>query len=294
MKRFVRLIAFVIVFAALSAACSPGRITEEKPVESVKKTDGDATPAPLDLPSASGIISGEAPRKNPVTRDNIIINAYLVQLQNEELRRKQLEYMKQAEIDVVSHVYVDDVWVADGHTFEKYVPIMRDAAGYGLKIYSRDYLVQTGAERTDEELRKIAERYRDLEGFCGFYVVDEPYDPNPYARVENALRSVIPDCLVNINFLPRGAYPEGTYYKRLTDFGSLVNYWGTLSLDVYCFDKNGGVDEFQLFRNYDDLRRAGLDTGMNTAVYVQSVGYVNYRRPSGAFRRGVPDQQKNP
>ena len=160
------------------------------------------------------------PAKKPLTRDNIVINAYLVQLQNEELRKSQMEYMRGAEIDVVSHVYVDDVWVAEGHTFDKYVPIMNDAAEYGLKIYSRDYRVQTGLNYTDEELRKIAEEYRGYEGFAGFYVVDEPYDPNPYARVENALRSVFPDCFVNINFLPRGAYPEGTFYKRLTDFGS--------------------------------------------------------------------------
>ena len=208
-----------------------------------------------------------------------------MQLQNEELRKSQMEYMRGAEIDVVSHVYVDDVWVAEGHTFDKYVPIMNDAAEYGLKIYSRDYRVQTGLNYTDEELRKIAEEYRGYEGFAGFYVVDEPYDPNPYARVENALRSVFPDCFVNINFLPRGAYPEGTFYKRLTDFGSLVTSWGTLSLDVYAFDKSGGVDEYQLFKNYDDLRRAALDTGMNTAVYVQSVGYVNYRRPSAGDLR---------
>ncbi|MBO4326773.1 MAG: discoidin domain-containing protein [Clostridia bacterium] len=261
------------------------------------KTAGDepavtsgTTPGNTAAPATSGTEPSEtepeaATSKKVLTRDNIIINAYLVQLQNAELRKSLMEYMKQAEIDVVSHVYVDDVWVAQGHTFDKYVPIMNDAANYGLKIYSRDYRVQTGLNYTDDQLRAIAEEYRGYDGFAGFYVVDEPYDPNPYARVENALRSVFPDCFVNINFLPRGAYPEGTYYKRLTDFGSLVTYWGTLSLDVYAFDKNGGVDEYQLFKNYDDLRRAALDTGMNTAVYVQSVGYVNYRRPSGGDLR---------
>ena len=285
MKRIALLIAFLIAFGAVLAACNTGPANEERPVDSGKISDNTATPAPVDLPEASGRIAETAAGKKPITRENIVINAYLVQLQNEELRNRQLEYMKQAEVDVVSHVYVDDRWVAEGHTFDKYVPIMRDAAKFGLKIYSRDYRVQTGASRTDEELRKVAEEYRGLDGFGGFYVVDEPYDPNPYARVENALREVVPECFVNINFLPRGAYPEGTYYKRLTDFGSLVKDWGTLSLDTYCFDKSGGVDEYQLFKNYDDLRRAALDAGMNTAVYVQSVGYVNYRRPSAGDLR---------
>ena len=226
------------------------------------------------------IVLSPVTEAKPITRDNIIINAYLVHLQDEEVRKSQLGYMQQAEIDVVSHVYVDDVWVAEGHTIDKYLPIMREAADYGLKIYSRDFRIQQSLNYTDEELVNIAKEYENVPGFGGFYVVDEPYDPNPYARVENALRTVFPDCYVNINFLPRGAYPEGTFYKRLTDFGSLVKDWGTLSLDTYCFGKDGGVDEYQLFKNYDDLRRAALDTDMNTAVYVQSVGYVNYRRPS--------------
>ena len=290
MKRFALLIAVALTLGAVLPACTTGRPdatpSEGKVTDTVsthpggEATDAAATPAAVNYPVASGPIAAPAPEKKPITRDNIVINAYLVQLQNEELRRTMLEYMKQAEIDVVSHVYVDNVWVAEGHTFDKYVPIMQDAAKYGLKIYSRDYRAQTGPSRSNEELKAVAEQYRDLDGFGGFYVVDEPYDPNPYARVENVFRSVVPDCFINVNFLPRGAYPEGTYYKRLTDYGSLVNYWGTLSLDTYCFDKSGGVDEYQLFKNYDDLRRAALDTGMNSAVYVQSVGYVNYRMPS--------------
>jgi hypothetical protein len=290
MKRFALLIAVALTLGTVLPACTTGRtdstpsggeVTDTASTPSGGEATGtEATPAAVNYPVASGQIAAPAPEKKPITRDNIVINAYLVQLQNEELRRSMLEYMKQAEIDVVSHVYVDNVWVAEGHTFDKYVPIMNDAAKYGLKIYSRDYRAQTGPSRSDEELKAVAEEYRNIDGFGGFYVVDEPYDPNPYARVENAFRSVVPDCFINVNFLPRGAYPEGTYYKRLTDYGSLVNYWGTLSLDTYCFDKSGGVDEYQLFKNYDDLRRAALDTGMNSAVYVQSVGYVNYRMPS--------------
>ena len=273
------------VLLTLSALAFGGCGREQEPGLPSRPTSGPGN-VTADPAGPTGTDDGTVvDLKTPLTRDNIVINAYLVHLQNEDVRKSQLEYMKQADVDVASHVYVDDVWVAEGHTFDKYLTIMNDAAKYGLKIYSRDYRVQTGLNYTDEQLKAIAEEYKGLDGFAGFYVVDEPYDPNPYARVENALRSVFPDCFVNINFLPRGAYPEGTYYKRLTDFGSLVKYWGTLSLDTYCFDKNGGVDEYQLFKNYDDLRRAALDTGMNTAVYVQSVGYVNYRRPSAGDLR---------
>ena len=53
---------------------------------------------PTDVPAEVPALPAGA--KKPITRDNIVINAYLVQLQNEELRRPQLEYMKQAAIRV--------------------------------------------------------------------------------------------------------------------------------------------------------------------------------------------------
>jgi hypothetical protein len=57
-------------------------------------------------------------------------------------------------------------------------------------------------------------------------------------------------------------------------------------MDCYCFPEGGGVNEHGLFSNYEDLRKAALLTGTDTAVYVQSVGMVGgYRTPSGADLR---------
>ncbi len=226
----------------------------------------------------------EVTHMQPAPMDNIILNAYLVPMYDEEMRREQFQYCKDANIDVLSHVYPAEVWVAEDHTAEWYKQAMREASEYGLKLLSREIRIQgeNALKLSDDELRAIAEEYKDVPGFGGFYVVDEPYNPTPYARVDNALRDVCPDTLVNVNFLPRNCYPEGEYIRRLTDYGSLMKYTGTLSLDCYCFPKGGGVDETSLFGNYEDIWRAGLMTGNNTAMYVQSIGspgQFGYRRP---------------
>lgn len=222
----------------------------------------------------------------PMPCENINLTAYLVPLQNEAIRSKMLQSCKDAEIDTLSHIYVSDEWVATDHTYEKYKALMAEVDKYGMKLLTRDYDVQNLVGKSDDEIRAVAEKYKSLPGFGGFYVVDEPYDANPYARVTNILREVCPDASVNVNFLPRGCYPEGEYIRRLTDYGALIGNNGSLSLDVYCFGTGGGVDEASLFTNYNDLRQAALLTGQNSAVYVQSIGLSgNYRRPSGSDLR---------
>ncbi len=245
------------------------------------------------LPTAVLSVTASAPdteevnKMDPQPRDNIILNAYLIPMYDEDMRRQQLQYCADANIDVLSHVYPDPVWVAEDHTAEWYKQAMREAAEYGLTLQTREIRLQQCLSKTDEEIIALANEYKDIPGFGGFYIVDEPANPSIYAHTENLLRSVCPDTLVNVNFLPRGAYGEN-YLRQLSDYGSLLQYNGTLSLDVYCFSPDGGVNETALFSNYADLHRAGLMTGNDTAVYVQSVGspsQYGYRRPSPADLR---------
>ncbi len=237
---------------------------------------------PLTVPDAA-----EVHKTDPQPRENIILNAYLIPMYDEDMRRQQLQYCADANIDVLSHVYPDPVWVAEDHTAEWYKQAMREAAEYGLTLQTRELRLQQCLSKTDEEIIALANEYKDIPGFGGFYIVDEPANPSIYAHTENLLRRVCPDTLVNVNFLPRGAYGEN-YLRQLTDYGSLLDYNGTLSLDAYCFPPDGGVNEAALFSNYADLHRAGLMTGNDTAVYVQAVGSPNqygYRRPSPADLR---------
>ncbi len=245
--------------------------------------------AVLALPATVLSAGAEAPSEEvthmkPTPKENIILNAYLFPVFDDADLRTQMQYCKDADIDVISNCFNERGFVPELHTLEWYTYLMATAAEYGLTLQTRDVRLQNGIYQSDEQLIALANEYKDLPGFGGFYIVDEPTNPNPYARIENALRSVCPDTLVNVNFLPRACYLEGDYIRQLTDYGSLLKYPGTLSLDAYCFGNNGGVDEASLFSNYDDLRRAALMTGNDTAVYVQSVGspkHFGYRRPSG-------------
>ena len=218
--------------------------------------------------------------------DNITLNAYLVPMMNQELRDEMMQLCKDADIDILSHVYPAQPWAPEDHTYAWYKQAMADADRYGLKLLTRELDVQNSLNLSDDQLRELAERYKDLPGFGGFFIVDEPRNPTPYARAENIYREVCPDAYVNVNFYPGEAYPSrDVYLRQLCDYGGLLTYGGTLSMDCYCFDLNGGVNEYRLFSNYDDIRVAGLYTKNNTAVYVQSVGGDTYRRPSGSVVR---------
>ena len=225
-------------------------------------------------------------RKETPMCDNITLNAYLVPMMNQELRDEMMQLCKDADIDILSHVYPAQPWAPEDHTYAWYKQAMADADRYGLKLLTRELDVQNSLNLSDDQLRELAERYKDLPGFGGFFIVDEPRNPTPYARAENIYREVCPDAYVNVNFYPGEAYPSrDVYLRQLCDYGGLLTYGGTLSMDCYCFDLNGGVNEYRLFSNYDDIRVAGLYTKNNTAVYVQSVGGDTYRRPSGSVVR---------
>ena len=175
-------------------------------------------------------------------RDNITLNAYLVPLMTESLRDEMLQLCKDADIDILSHVYPSRPWVAESHTFKWYKAAMEDCDRYGLKLLTRDVDVMNALDQSDEQLRKIAEKYKDLPGFGGFFIVDEPYNPSPYAHAENIFREVCPDAYVNVNFLPGAAYPSrDVYLRQLCDYGGLLTRGGTLSMDCYCFPEGGGV-----------------------------------------------------
>ena len=249
-----------------------------------EETTEDVTEASTDDTAALGEPSE---RTSAPACENITLNAYLIPMTSEEERRAMMQLCKDADIDLLSHVYPTIPYNTRAHTLEWYTAAMADAAEYGLLLQTRDKaFLGSPLTMTDEEVLALAKSYESLPGFGGFYVVDEPYDASPYARMENLLREVCPATYVNVNFFPRGVYPNGEYIRRLCDYGGLLTTGGTLSLDTYNFDLNGGVNEYGLFENYEDLRQAGLKTKNNTAVYVQSVGLSgSYRRPTGSDLR---------
>ena len=154
--------------------------------------------------------------------DNITLNAYLIPMMTQELRDEMMQLCKNADIDILSHVYPAQPWVLEEHTYAWYKQAMADADRYGLKLLTRDMDVQNSLNLSDDQLRELAERYKDLPGFGGFFIVDEPRNPTPYARAENIYREVCPDAYVNVNFYPGEAYPSrDIYLRQLCDYGEI-------------------------------------------------------------------------
>ena len=234
------------------------------------------------VPAVTDLAHAPAPT-DPLDCENIILNAYFVPMHTPEVRDEMLRLCEEADIDLISNILMNRPWVSSDHTFAWYKECMEAAARHGLILQTRDVTVQNAVNMTDAQLRQLAEKYKDLPGFGGFFIVDEPYNPNAFARVENVLREVCPDTYINVNFLPGAAYPSrSVYLRQLCDYGGLLTNGGTLSMDCYCFPEGGGVNEHGLFSNYEDVRKAGLLTKTNTAVYVQSVGLRGqYRTPTG-------------
>ena len=299
-RLLTRLLAVLLCLCLLPAGLIACTTPTTPDGETTAQADGSAAPTEADTPAPTQPAETQPadtrptdtdvqdpPTGEPAMRENITLNAYLIPMMTQELRDEMLQLCKDADIDILSHVYVNRPWVASDHTFAWYKKAMADADRYGLQLLTRDHDVQNAANLSDGELRKLAERYKDLPGFGGFFIVDEPYNPTPYARAENIFREVCPDAYINVNFLPGAAYPSReVYLRQLCDYGGLLTGGGTLSMDCYCFPEGGGVNEHGLFSNYDDIRVAGLYTGADTAVYVQSVGMVgNYRTPSGTDLR---------
>ena len=256
----------------------PGEETTDTPTE-------DSTETPTE-PVYEGETDPVAPpvRDSALPQENITLNAFLIHMTNEEERREMMRLCAEADIDILSHPLPVFSWPYDTspNTQEWFKATMAEAAEYGLLLQVQDHETLNSLSLTPDQLRALAETYKDLPGFGGFHVVDEPRNPSIYAPVENTLREVCPDTFINVNFLPKAGYDSwDTYIRQLCDYGGLLRYGGSLSLDTYDFKEDGTIDEGSMFGNYEYLREAGLRTKTNTAMYVGSVGmYGICRRPS--------------
>ena len=269
---------------------TPADTPAETPTE---EPTAEATDAPTEEPteeSTEPVFEGETDPDAPPVRDtaipceNITLNAFLIHMTNEEERREMMRLCAEADIDILSHTLPVFSWPYDTapNTQEWFKATMAEAAEYGLLLQVQDHETLNSLSLTPDQLRALAETYKDLPGFGGFHVVDEPRNPSIYAPVENTLREVCPDTFINVNFLPKAGYDSwDTYIRQLCDYGGLLQYGGSLSLDTYDFKEDGSIDEASMFGNYEYLREAGLRTKTNTAMYVGSVGmYGICRRPS--------------
>ena len=155
------------------------------------------------------------------------------------------------------------------------------AADYGLILSVADPVNGSAwLSKTDEEIAAIVAQYKNLPGYGGIYILDEPGNANPFARVYNAILGEDPFCRPHLNLLPGG----------MSDFHGYVSDWvatvggdnlKSLSYDNYPFGVTAGTFSGVVYNTLNEIRKTGLMYGVETGYYIQAMGiHGAYRVPT--------------
>ena len=128
-----------------------------------------------------------------------------------------------------------------------------------------------------DEILAVVNEYKDVPGVGGYYILDEPYNPNTFIEAYRALKSAEPDKYMHLNFLPSASYPSmETYISQMNDWCKLCASTG-YPLDYLMYDRYpfgvaaGSMDRAGFLSNMDACRQVGLDNDVKTGAYIQSV-----------------------
>lgn len=166
----------------------------------------------------------------------------------------------------------------------------RLADKHGFQITVQDGVIGPGmVSMTDEQIRQAVQGYTNVPGIGGYFIVDEPRDPNPYARVFNTIKDVAPEYDAHLNFLPSFAYTsEAEYARVMQGWLDRKGSGGYLMYDRYPFrwTPANSLDYPGFLTNMNTVRKLGLANDIKTAQYLQSVGVPgNFRRTNPAELR---------
>lgn len=141
--------------------------------------------------------------------------------------------------------------------------------------------------KSQEKIAEYVGNYKNVPGAYGFYILDEPFNPNGYVDAYIALKKANPEAYMHLNFLPGGAYgSQERYYSQMNDWcvlcansGYPVDY---LIFDNYPFGlQAGSMDRAGFMANLRTCHDVGLANGVKTGTYIQTVQQdVAFRRPT--------------
>ena len=142
--------------------------------------------------------------------------------------------------------------------------------------------------KTDAQIAKYVGNYNNVPGAYGFYILDEPFNPNNYVSAYLSLKKANPDAYMHLNFLPGGAYgSQEVYYDQMNDWCVLCANGGYdvdyLIFDNYPFPLSGEMNRQGFMENLRTCHDVGLANGVKTGTYIQTVCQeVAFRRPSNS------------
>ncbi len=145
---------------------------------------------------------------------------------------------------------------------------------------------------SEKQIKKVVDEYRNVPGANGYYMLDEPFNPNVFIKAYRILKELDPDSYMHLNFLPYGAYGSIDVYKaQMNDWLKLCEQTGHkqdyLMYDLYPFGlAAGSMNRTGFLLNLNAVREVGLANGVKTGTYIQSVTQeVAFRSPTESETR---------
>ena len=141
--------------------------------------------------------------------------------------------------------------------------------------------------KTEAQIADAVAKYKNVPSAYGFYILDEPLNPNGFLDAYVALKKAAPNAYMHLNFLPSGAYGSTAIYKaQMNDWCRLAAAAGYpqdyLMFDRYPFPlQAGSMDRAGFFSNTRACYEVGLENDVKTSMYIQTVCQeVAFRRPT--------------
>jgi hypothetical protein len=192
---------------------------------------------------------------------------------------EQYKNLADAGIDIVQNAQIETA------APEQNLKMAALADKYGMQILVQDNTVSPGS-MSAAEAQAWAERYTNVPGVGGFFLVDEPGDATQYAQAFKAIRDVAPEYYSHLNFLPYWAYGSLDASKAAmqswldSTSPRTIDDPDYLMYDLYPFSTSATSYE-GLFTGLNATRELGLKNDIKTATYLQSIGIPgNLRRPN--------------
>lgn len=203
----------------------------------------------------------------PYARDEMTVSIFAPPL-GDLFTDEQYKRLADADVDLVLNTY-------NVYTLEDNLKLLEMAGEYGMNAIVADMRFRSDIPNVSKEL--VEEVYKDYNGISnleGFYIYDEPWNPNIYANTANNILSTVPGAFAYLNFFPGFIYNSYEQYEyTFNDIAALTNQQIDLMFDVYPFMQDGSTDYKILFDSLDAMRRSGLRYGVDTAACVQAIGY---------------------
>ncbi len=143
--------------------------------------------------------------------------------------------------------------------------------------------------KSESQIASYVSKYDSYASAAGFYIRDEPFNPNAYIDAYIALKKAAPYASMHLNFLPQGSYGSADMYRaQMNDWCVLTAAAGYpieyLMFDSYPFGlQAGSMNRSGFFANARSCWEIGLRNGVKTGMYIQAVQQdVAFRRPTAS------------